>query len=281
MREWLAKVAGSPRRPRSMRKRRLSQPRLCAHDVVSPRIAPELDGIRIGQISDLHVRVGVKPRRLHEAVEMLNALAPDLVALTGDYVCFSALSARQLTTALKALRVPAYAVLGNHDHNCGARKVRSALERAGIDVLVNEHRVLDLGRGLGHGLGGGRPLHLVGLDDPVTRHDDPERAFHGVPKGATSVVLAHDPNSADRLHPYSPALILSGHTHGGQVFFDRLTPYMAGRIGIKYLAGFFDVGGSHLYVTRGLGAGIPVRFRAPMEVAHLTLRHRADEAEAA
>jgi predicted MPP superfamily phosphohydrolase len=56
---------------------------------------------------------------------------------------------------------------------------------------------------------------------------------------------------------------------------------MAGRVGIKYLAGFFDVEGTQLYVTRGLGAGIPVRFRAPMEVAHLTLRHRAPAADAA
>src|SRR5205823_4307804 len=95
-------------------------PRLCNHEIASPRVTAELDGIRIGQLSDIHVRVGLKPRRLHQAVEMLNALAPDLVALTGDYLCFSSLPLRQLTDALKRLVVPAYAVLGNHDHFCGA-----------------------------------------------------------------------------------------------------------------------------------------------------------------
>ncbi|HYV44444.1 MAG TPA: metallophosphoesterase [Myxococcaceae bacterium] len=239
---------------------------LSSHEVVSARIHAGLDGVRIGHLSDLHVRTGVKPRRLHRAVEMLNQLRPDLVALTGDYVCMSPRPLPELTAALRRLTAPAYAVLGNHDHWSGARAVRAALERAGVEVLQNEHRVVRAGSSA---------FHLVGVDDSVTGHDDPERAFDGVPAGATAVTLSHDPKSADHLHAYRPALILSGHTHGGQVFIRPLTPFISKRAGIKYLAGFFEVNGAVLYVNRGLGASVPIRFRAPCEVGHLTLRSAA------
>ncbi len=241
-------------------------PRLALNDVISPRISPALDGLRIGQLSDIHVRTGVKPKRLEMAVEMLNALRPDLVVLTGDYVCMSPRPLPALTAALKALQVPAYATLGNHDHWSGARRVRAALAAAGVDVLTNEHRAVTVRGGT---------VHLVGVDDSVTRHHDPEAAFADVPADATRVVLSHDPKSADFLHRWNPALILSGHTHGGQVFFKRLTPYMASKVGLKYLSGFFEVNGAVLYVNRGLGASLPLRFRSPVEVACLSLRSAA------
>jgi uncharacterized protein len=239
------------------------KPCLAQHEVVSGRIHPSLDGLRIAHLSDIHVRSGVRPRQLHRAVDLVNALAPDLVVLTGDYVCFSARPAYMLTDALRHLRAPAFATLGNHDHWSGAAQVSAALEKAGVDVLRNEHRVVTMGTSR---------LHLVGVDDSVTRNHDPERAFRGVPDDATRVVLAHDPGFADSLAPYRPALVLSGHTHGGQIYFRRLTPYLSRRIGMKYLAGFFEIDGAVLYVNRGLGASVPVRLGAPSEVAHLTLR---------
>lgn len=255
-------------KPRNSRR----SPSLSLHDVHSVRIHTGLDGVRIGQLSDIHVRGGVKPRRLELAVEMMNALQPDFVVLTGDYVSVTAHPCKALTSALRKLRPPAYATLGNHDHWAGAQKVRAALWNANIDVLTNEHRALDVN---------GAKLHLVGIDDSVTKHADPEKAFAGIPEGATRVVLSHDPKSADFLCRYNPALILSGHTHGGQVMIKKLTPAIADRIGIKYLSGFFEVNGAVLFVNRGLGASLPVRFRAPMEVACLTLRSAASTVLAA
>lgn len=255
----------TPRHPR----RTPRPPKLCEHDVASPRIHPGLDGVRIGQLSDIHVRGGVRPRRLEQAVEQMNALRPDFVVLTGDYVCVSAVPLPSLTATLRRLQVPAFATLGNHDHWCGAEKVRAALEEAGVDVLQNANRALTV-RGV--------PLHLIGVDDSVTRHHDPEKAFAGVPEDATRIVLSHDPKSAEFLWRYNPALVLSGHTHGGQVYFKKLTPFISERIGVRYLAGFYEIKGSVLYVTRGLGAAVPVRFRAPTEVAHLTLRSTAARA---
>lgn len=243
--------------------KKVKPPTFCMHDALSDRITAALDGIRIGQLSDIHVRTGMRHHRLHLAVEMMNAAKPDFVVLTGDYVCLSPRPLPDLVAALKKLQMPAYATLGNHDHWSGAERIRAALRDANVDVLTNEHRVLRFG---------GEDLHLVGVDDSVTKNDDPEKAFAGVPEDATKVVMSHDPKSADKLHAYNPALIMSGHTHGGQVFFKKLTPFVSSKIGIKYLSGFFDVNGSLVYVTRGLGAGIPVRFRAPHEIACLTLR---------
>ncbi len=245
---------------------------LCAHDVASPRIDVAFDGLRIAHLSDIHVRGGIRPRRLERAVEFVNQLKPDFVFLTGDYVSFTAKPAKKLTAVLKDLQVPAFATLGNHDHWGGALAVRSALEAAGIDVLQNESRVIR------HQ---GRSLHVVGVDDSVTHHDDPEKAFAGIPADATKLCLSHDPKSADHLHRYGPAVIFSGHTHGGQVFFKKVTPYLSERIGVKYLHGFFNIGESVLYVTRGLGASLPVRFRAPLELAQLTLRSSATVTSAA
>jgi predicted MPP superfamily phosphohydrolase len=238
------------------------------HEVATARFTPEVDGLRIAHLSDLHVRTGIKPRRLHRAVEIINALRPDMVVLTGDYVCYSPRPVRMLTEALRALEVPAYAVLGNHDHWSGAPQVRQALGEAGVDVLTNESRRV-------HVRGGGT-LHLVGVDDCITHHHDPDAAFADVPEGASTVVLSHDPRSADFLHTYRPGLVLSGHTHGGQFFFKRLTPLVWRKtMGVRYLTGFYDVEGTRLFVNRGFGAAIPVRVNARAEVTLLTLRSEA------
>jgi predicted MPP superfamily phosphohydrolase len=89
------------------------------------------------------------------------------------------------------------------------------------------------------------------------------------------VVLSHDPKSARLLAAHRPALVLSGHTHGGQVYLRRVTPFLAARVGLPFLAGLFEVDGGHLYVNRGLGAALPVRFHAPPELTVLTLRAAA------
>jgi predicted MPP superfamily phosphohydrolase len=228
-------------------------------------------GIKIAHLSDLHARSGVRPRRVEQAIEMINAAGADLVALTGDYVCLSARPIRTLARALARLRAPVYATLGNHDHWSGAHRIRAALSDAGIHVLTNQHQRLRLS---------GCELNLVGLDWGC-RPEQASAAFEDVPAGATAVVLSHDPRSADFIHRHRPALILSGHTHGGQIYFHRLTPYVSARMGAKYLSGFFDVHGTVLYVNRGLGASVPLRFRAPVEVTLLTLQAAPPVADAA
>lgn len=235
------------------------------HEVSTARLQAPFDGLRVGHLSDIHVRTGKTPHRLHQAVEWLNRMKPDFVALTGDYICYSTRPLPALTEALKSLRVPALATLGNHDHWQDARKVRRALEAAGVDVLANEHRALKVR---------GEPLSVVGVDDPVTKKANPQRAFAGLHGQPGAVVLSHCPTPAEMLSHFEPALILSGHTHGGQMYFERFTPWLFEKAGIRYLSGFFDVRGTCLYVSRGLGESLPFRFRAPAEATIFTLRSR-------
>ncbi|MHB8419485.1 MAG: metallophosphoesterase [Myxococcales bacterium] len=224
---------------------------------------PRLDGVRLAHLSDVHVSALARPRLLWRAVERIGQSGAELVLLTGDYVCASLRALPRLTEALAKLGLPAVATLGNHDHWAGAREVTAALFEAGIRVLQNQHLTLELR---------GAPLHVIGVDDGTTRHADAERAFHGVPKIGLRVALTHDPRQADRLAPRGAQLILAGHTHGGQIDVPGVTRRIMRRRGFHYLGGEYRVGSSLLYVSRGLGATIPVRLRAPSEVAVLTLR---------
>jgi len=232
-------------------------------EVRSRHVDPSHDGVRLAHLSDLHVAAGLRPRRLLRVVERVNLEKPDAVVLTGDFVCTSLLGLKSLALVLGKLRCPAWATLGNHDHWVGAKAVARVLEDAGIGLLCNEHRSVMLR---------GAPLNLVGIDDEVTGHANPVAAFRGLEQGGTRLALMHDPNTVDRLEGREVALALAGHTHGGQIKLPGVTTRIARRIGVKYLSGFFLVGETVLFVNRGLGAALPIRIAAPMEVAFLTLR---------
>ncbi len=233
------------------------------HEVSSRLIHPRHDGVRLAHLSDLHVAADLRPRRLVRMVELINEQQPDFALLSGDYVNVTVRGLPRLIEALSRLTVPAWGVLGNHDHWTDAARVERALARSGVRVLRNASATLDLR---------GAPLHLVGIDDHRTGHADPEAAFQGVPDHGTRLIITHDPNATDAVRERGAALVLAGHTHGGQVCLPRVTKSIARRIGVKYLSGFFPVGDGWLYVNRGLGAALPLRWAAPREIAFITLR---------
>ena len=125
-------------------------------EVSSPRIDPAHDGVTVAHLTDLHVKGEWSTRRIKKAVDVLNALEPDIVCLTGDYVRYSKSALPHLADVLKGFRSPVYATLGNHDHWLDAEGVTAALHRANVCVLSNEARVLMVN---------GVPLHIVGIDD--------------------------------------------------------------------------------------------------------------------
>jgi predicted MPP superfamily phosphohydrolase len=233
------------------------------HEVASRLVHPCHDGLRLAHLSDLHVSANLPARRLLRMVELVNARRPDFALLTGDYVNLTVRALPRLVDALSRLEVPSWGVLGNHDHWADAARVTAALERSGVRVLRNSSSTLEVF---------GAPLHLVGVDDYRTGHADAAMAFEGLPVLGTRLVLTHDPNAADALHGRGAALVLAGHTHGGQIRLPRVTEGIARWIGVKYLAGFFRVGDGWLYVNRGLGAVVPLRVAAPRELAFITLR---------
>jgi len=226
------------------------------------------DGLRIAHLSDLHVGWATSSSRICEALAMVRSAAPDLVIMTGDYICLSKLDIPPMKEALRGLaEIPTLATLGNHDFWAGPERVAGALRDIGIDVMRNEHRSIAI-----HG----EELWVVGVDDPVTEADDVALAFQGIPDHVdVPLVLAHCGRAAPDIAPYGAGLILSGHTHGGQVQISTVTDRLGKRMGIPYMRGLHEIGDTKLYVTPGVGnSAIPFRAGqgAHPEVAVITLR---------
>jgi predicted MPP superfamily phosphohydrolase len=244
-------------------------PELRRHVARLPRLDPAHEGLRIAHLSDLHLGHLTRERRLQRAARRAREARPDLVVLTGDYVCWRPSEVVRLVDALAPLRdceVRVLATLGNHDHWTDGAGVRRALEALGVHVLENAHLTLTIR---------GAPLHVIGVDDHTTGRADVTAAFRGVPAGGTRLTLAHNPESAEECSRWGADLVLSGHTHGMQVVLPRLTDRIAARIGIRYVSGFFSVNDSLLYVTTNMESWLPVRAGAPAEVALLRLERGA------
>jgi predicted MPP superfamily phosphohydrolase len=233
-----------------------------------PGLDPAHDGLRVAQLSDIHVGRRTPPARIQAALAAANAFQPDLVVLTGDYLSHNQQGVALLREALGGLGAPTVAVLGNHDHWVDPGGATAALEGLGYAVLRNQHTVLRL-RGV--------PFTVVGIDDLVTRHADPARALAGAPRGSR-LVLAHAPRTAELLRDApDPLVVLSGHTHGGQLSIPILTPLLA-RVfaGEPYLRGSYRVGPVGLYVNRGVGNTVTtMRLNSDPEVTTATLRMAA------
>ena len=235
-------------------------------ELLVPGLDPAHDGLRVVQLSDLHILDHTPDGRVIAAVRAANAARPDLVLLTGDYVTWSKKPIAHLPLVLGGLQAPTVAVLGNHDHYVDAPAVRQALEGMGYAVLQNENTRLRL-RGV--------ELALIGIDDGRTRHDDVGKAFAGVAARGSRLVLAHNPPTADKLPQSSGLACFSGHTHGGQVHLPGFTNLIMRVAGQPYVRGLYRVNGNLLYVNRGLGFGagsITPRVGSDPELSIFTLR---------
>jgi predicted MPP superfamily phosphohydrolase len=235
------------------------------HSVKVKGLAEEHDGLVVAQISDLHVGWSTPAERIRAAVRTINASGADLVALTGDYITNHESAVPRLGEQLRGFRLPAVAVLGNHDHWTNARGVTQQLEGIGCTVLRNAHHRLKLK---------GAWLNVIGIDDQRSGHDDVDAAFEGVAKGSR-LVLTHSPPTAQKLPEDAGLLCLTGHTHGGQIHVPGLTRRLLQHVGQPYVRGMHRVNGNHLYVNRGLGYGIggaALRIGSKPEIAYFTLR---------
>ncbi len=250
-------------------------------DVFIPGLPGAFDGFRVAQLSDIHLDEYTEPFFLSDAVNQINRINPDAVFLTGDFVTnglmpkrFSIGSAWQCSNLLNRLQCPhRYAVLGNHDTLVGSKPVTDALAANGITVLVNAHLPIERA--------GGR-FWLAGLDDALLGAPDPglaiPQSIRNIPDEPV-VLLCHEPDYADDLLALpagrAVSLMLSGHTHGGQVRLPLIGPMDLPWLGRKYIQGWFRLGNLQLYVNRGLGTvGVPVRFNCPPEITLFTLRFR-------
>ncbi len=244
-------------------------------DVPIPGLGQAFEGYRIAQLSDLHIG-GLWPRaRAWRWVEHVNALDVDLVALTGDYVTHGTAFHEDIAAVLSALRGRdgAVAVMGNHDYFGDGEPLVALLRARGVSVLRNEH--IPLTRGA-------EALTLAGIDDTWSRRADVAAALGGLSGAHPIIVLAHDPQLFPELARRGAALVLSGHTHWGQV----AVPFFAARYNLSRLsylhhAGLYRNGSAMLYVSPGLGTtGPPVRLGAAPEITVLRLHGAPGEASA-
>lgn len=228
-----------------------------------PSIPDTLAGLRIAQITDVHMGRWVKPRHLRQVVDLVNASAVDLVALTGDYVGYDSSDLVPCLKTLSALTPLTFGVLGNHDHWTSTSEAVRAFALADIPLLSNAATRVTLQQ---------TSFDVVGVDDHVTRHADVERAFASVGNHGFCLALNHVPAIAPACAERGAHLILSGHTHGFQFNVPRLTHGIAERFGAEYFAGPYRIGRSYLYISRGLGsASWPWRLRAAPELTFFEL----------
>jgi len=245
----------------------LRAPRLVRVEVRLPRWPRALDGFRIVQISDIHIGPLRDRRFARHLTERVNALGPDLVAVTGDLVDGSARLLADEVAPFGGLRARhgAFFVTGNHDHYSGANAWVDVVGRLGLTVLRNRSVRIEQD---------GAAFTLAGVDDHRGGFGDGQRedlpaALAGRDPALPVVLLAHDPSTFKRASQSGVDLQLSGHTHGGQIWpFKHLV-----RLATPFVAGRYSVGGSELYVSRGTGFwGPPMRLFSPAEITELTLR---------
>jgi predicted MPP superfamily phosphohydrolase len=222
-------------------------------------------GLRIVQISDIHHGLFLPEQWLADAVQQTNRLHADIVVLTGDFVTYSRTNIEPAAEILSRLRARygVLAVLGNHDFRVGADTVTSALRRKHIEVLRNQHVAVQFG---------GSSLYVAGVDD-YGYGADVRRAVRGIPRDAATILLAHNPRIIHLASRHDVSLVLSGHTHGGQVNLPLLgTVYGRSPERLRYKIGWDRLGQTQIYVSRGIGTIVlPWRLRCPAEITHLEL----------
>ncbi len=247
-------------------------------DVELPHLPPECDGLRVAQISDIHAGLWMPRALIRRIISLCAACNPDVVVLTGDVVTrrnsyppglrklartvtdYVADLARELEILNPPLGI--YAVPGNHDlWNGDFGPIAEILARTNVVSLLNQNTRLSNG------------LPIIGVDDLRAGFPDVHAATAGVSSDEAQIILSHNPRMV-ALFKNRNALVLSGHTHGGQVALParfRISPVDAGQS--FYQRGWYCVGGAKLYVSTGAGTiGVPMRLGVRPEIAVFTLR---------
>ncbi|HEX8472645.1 MAG TPA: metallophosphoesterase [Pyrinomonadaceae bacterium] len=235
------------------------------HAVGLRRLPAEMDGLRIVQLSDIHHSPFTGREQIERAIETANSLQPDIIALTGDYISHEREYAQPCAELMGRLRARygVFAVLGNHDHWVDAALVTDLFRAEGIRVLVNEGMRFEYN---------GASFWLAGVDDTMVGQEDLPLALAGSRADEMKLLLAHNPVILRRAARAGVDLVLSGHTHGGQVTL-RSERSASGKVRRRILRGLGRHGETQIYVTRGLGTVVlPVRYGCLPEVTHLQLR---------
>lgn len=244
-----------------------ADPEITETDIWLRRLPPAFDGLRIVHLTDIHHSLYTPLEDVQRAVHLANVLRPDLVALTGDYVTLSPVYIWPVAQALGKLRarLGVFAVLGNHDFQVDPDEITRALVARHIRVLRNSHFALRTRSG---------SLWMVGVDDVWWSADDLPGALRSVPAREAKILLCHNPVGIREAVKHGVDLVLSGHTHGGQVRLPWVgSVYGRSKFGERFVEGWNRANGTQIYVSRGIGKVlVPLRLGCPSEIACLRLR---------
>ncbi len=234
---------------------------------VSVRNLPTpFSGLTIALLTDLHHGRFTSLHYIQTIVDVTNSLQPDLVLLGGDYALASAKYIPPCFEVLSELRprLGMFGVLGNHDHWYSSSLTKESMRKAKVAEVTNTGYWLMLR---------GERLRIAGVDDLWEGVQDLNSALGDARSDDACILLSHNPDYVETLTDCRVSLVLSGHTHGGQVVLPGpYAPFVPSKYGIKYLHGLVQTDSSQVYVSRGLATvGPPIRFNARPEVSLLTL----------
>jgi predicted MPP superfamily phosphohydrolase len=237
-----------------------------------PRLTRRFSGLRLAQISDIHMGGWMNLERLQRAADLILDQKPDVLLITGDFLIGGDITAiseqtiQDLTTGLSRLAsaVPTFAVLGNHDYWVDVKTVRHVLSASGITELTNSVHTLKRDE---------ETLHLCGVDDLWEGEARIDDVIAQLKDSSSAILLAHEPDFADTSAATGRFdLQLSGHTHGGQVVLPWVGPPVLPYLGRKYPSGLYKIGEMFQYTNRGIGmARLPLRINCPPEITVFVL----------
>lgn len=242
-------------------------------DVHLPKLSKFLNGLRIVQISDLHLGSFFDYRPFQEVTRIVNNLKPDLLFITGDFVNNNPNELKENFNDLKSLNagIGLYSCLGNHDHymtDVNHSILLKSLNNLGMNLLINQNKTLIINN---------TPINIIGIDNLGMRqkYGDFHKAYVGINNEHTNILLCHDPTNWDThiRNKYPADLTLSGHTHGGQVAWEyNGVEFSPARFVYKQVAGLYKNGNYLLYVNKGIGTvGPPLRIGVKPEITEITL----------
>jgi len=230
------------------------------------RLPESFDGFRIALLADLHYGAFIPIDYMRSVVDQTNSLGADLILLLGDYVHYRAKYLPAIMAELGRLSAPfgVFAIRGNHDNIAGPLETSQEMQRNGLQELTNKGTWITRDSA---------KIWLCGIDDMATGRPDVTAALGETKPDDVALLLSHNPDIAETLNDPRVSLVLSGHTHGGQIVLPIIgAPVVPSSYGQKYLYGPVVAPHTRCFVTRGVGAAFPpLRWNCPPEIALLTL----------
>ncbi|MFC0878585.1 metallophosphoesterase [Saccharicrinis sp. FJH2] len=235
--------------------------------IYSENLPDSFDGKKLVFISDVHLGPYISEKRIQKVVNRINALQPDIILLGGDYIDIRAKYVMPVFNALQNLKAPMgkYGVLGNHEFIEDPQQVIRKFRESKLNLCHNNSFWITEGKD---------SIKIGGVGDLWESDQKIENTINDVRDSDFCILLSHNPDYIEELKTNKIDLMLSGHTHGGQVtFFGLWAPLIPSDYGQKYRYGLKQIKHTQLYVTSGVGVvGVPFRFFCRPEIVEITLK---------